>query len=152
MLEEYRTVEKLSTGRSSGNVCWDCGRFVFGCRGCCGFSLVVEPKPKLLETVEKLSTGRNSMQPIPQEIRTLIERCEVNEVRFDNDDMSTALTYAEALRIENKRLCEALKRARELARKDCLSMREFAREIGVTPTQLSAWTDEIPNREPDFKD
>ena len=104
------------------------------------------------EPVENLSTGRNSMQPIPQEIRTLIERCEVNEVRFDNDDMSTALTYAEALRIENKRLCEALKRARELARKDCLSMREFAREIGVTPTQLSAWTDEIPNREPDFKD
>ena len=104
------------------------------------------------EPVENLSTGRNSMQPIPQEIRTLIERCEVNEVRFDNDDMSTALTYAEALRIENKRLSEALKRARELARKNCLSMREFAREIGVTPTQLSAWTDEIPNREPDFKD
>lgn len=98
----------------------------------------------------------SDMEPIPQEIpqaiEILIKRCEVNEVRFDNDDMSTALTYAEALRIENKRLCEALKRARELARKDCLSMREFAREIGVTPTQLSAWTDEIPNREPDFKD
>ena len=58
----------------------------------------------------------------------------------------------EELKIENDRLREALKRARELARKDCLSMREFAREIGVTPTQLSAWTDEIPNKEPDFKD
>lgn len=66
--------------------------------------------------------------------------------------MSWETKRIEELEIENARLREALKRARELARKDCLSMREFAREIGITPTQLSAWTDDIPNREPDFKD
>lgn len=66
--------------------------------------------------------------------------------------MTWAAIRIQELEIENKRLREALKRARELARKDCMSMREFAREIGITPTQLSAWTDEIPDREPDFKD
>ena len=56
------------------------------------------------------------------------------------------------LEIENKNLREALKKARLIARVNGYSMREFALKIGITASQLSAWTDEIPNREPDFKD
>ncbi len=56
------------------------------------------------------------------------------------------------LREENKALREALKKARLLAQRNGYTMREFAGQIGITPTQLSKWTDEIPDREPDFKD
>ena len=56
------------------------------------------------------------------------------------------------LEIENRSLREALKQARLLAQRNGYTMREFAGRIGITPTQLSAWTDEIPSREPDFKD
>ena len=56
------------------------------------------------------------------------------------------------LQIENAKLREALKQARRFASDNHYTMREFAEYIGITPTQLSTWTDEIPNREPDFKD
>lgn len=56
------------------------------------------------------------------------------------------------LETENAKLREALKLARLLALRHGYTMREFAERIGITPKQLSAWTDEIPNREPDFKD
>lgn len=56
------------------------------------------------------------------------------------------------LEAENARLREALKQARRFAADNHYTMREFAAKIGITPTQLSAWTDEIPDREPDFKD
>lgn len=56
------------------------------------------------------------------------------------------------LLIERIRLREALKQARRFASDNHYTMREFAEYLGITPTQLSAWTDEIPNREPDFKD
>lgn len=66
--------------------------------------------------------------------------------------MILAAIRIQELEIENKRLREALKRARELARVHNYPMREFALHCGITPTQLSAWTDSTPNREPDFKD
>ena len=53
---------------------------------------------------------------------------------------------------ENAALKEALKKARLLAQRNGYTMREFAGQIGITPTQLSKWTDEVPTREPDFKD
>ena len=53
---------------------------------------------------------------------------------------------------ENAALREALKKARWIAQGIGYSMREFAGQIGITPTQLSQWTDEVPTREPDFKD
>ena len=56
------------------------------------------------------------------------------------------------LEIENKSLREALKQARHFANGHHYTMREFAAIIGITAAQLSAWTDEIPSREPDFKD
>lgn len=56
------------------------------------------------------------------------------------------------LETENAKLREALKQARLLAQQNGYTMREFAGRIGITPTQLSTWTDEIPNRQPDFKD
>lgn len=56
------------------------------------------------------------------------------------------------LETENAKLREALKQARLLAQRNGYTMREFAGGIGITPTQLSTWTDEIPSREPDFKD
>ena len=59
---------------------------------------------------------------------------------------------AEKLRAENAKLREALKQARRFASDNHYTMREFAANIGITPTQLSAWTDETPGREPDFKD
>ena len=58
----------------------------------------------------------------------------------------------ENLYIENAKLREAIKQARRFARDNDYTMREFAANIGITPAQLSAWTDEIPDREPDFKD
>ena len=67
--------------------------------------------------------------------------------------MSDAINVVvQELQIESVKLREALKQARLLAQRNGYTMREFAGQIGITPTQLSAWTDEIPNREPDFKD
>ena len=56
------------------------------------------------------------------------------------------------LQAENAKLREALKQARRFASDNHYTMRKFAEYIGITPTQLSAWTDEIQDREPDFKD
>lgn len=56
------------------------------------------------------------------------------------------------LEIENRSLREALKQARQFALIQGYTSREFAECIGITATQLSVWTDSIPNREPDFKD
>lgn len=56
------------------------------------------------------------------------------------------------LEIENKNLRAALRQARLLAQRNGYTMREFSGRIGITPSQLSAWTDEIPDRQPDFKD
>lgn len=64
-------------------------------------------------------------------------------------DYGSASDKMEELYIERARLCEALKQARLLAQRNGHTMREFAGQIGITPTQLSAWTDEIPSREPD---
>ena len=67
--------------------------------------------------------------------------------------MSDAMyVIIQELRAENAKLRDALKKARVIARVNGYSMREFASKLGITPTQLSAWTDEIPDREPDFKD
>lgn len=56
------------------------------------------------------------------------------------------------LEIENKSLREALKQARQFALIQGYTSRKFAEYIGITAAQLSAWTDEIPDRQPDFKD
>ena len=56
------------------------------------------------------------------------------------------------LQTENKNLREALKQARHFANVAGVTSQEFAAIIGITATQLSAWTDEIPDRQPDFKD
>ena len=56
------------------------------------------------------------------------------------------------LEIENRSLREALRQARRFASDNHYTMREFAEYIGITAAQLSAWTDEVPSREPDFKD
>ena len=53
---------------------------------------------------------------------------------------------------ENAALREVLKKARWQLHNQGYTMREIAAGIGITPTQLSAWTDEIPDRQPDFKD
>ena len=53
---------------------------------------------------------------------------------------------------ENQQLRQALSKTRILAQSNGWTMREFAKAIGVTATQLSQWTDSTPNREPDFKD
>lgn len=56
------------------------------------------------------------------------------------------------LEAENKNLREALKQARDIADNYHWTTQEFADYLGITAAQLSAWTDEIPTREPDFKD
>jgi CRISPR/Cas system-associated protein endoribonuclease Cas2 len=56
------------------------------------------------------------------------------------------------LQKENAALREALKQARKFSRIHGYTMRQFALAIGITATQLSAWTDSIPTTEPDFKD
>ena len=56
------------------------------------------------------------------------------------------------LEIENKNLREALKQARDIADNYHWTMQEFADYLGITAAQLSAWTDEMPDRQPDFKD
>jgi hypothetical protein len=63
--------------------------------------------------------------------------------------------YYNELLEEYGRLKDALKKARQFARDSHhVTTREFAKAIGVTATQLSKWTDSLPNpeKEPDFKD
>ena len=56
------------------------------------------------------------------------------------------------LEIENKNLRKALNLSRKFACNVGYTSRMFAAYLGITATQLSAWTDSVPNREPDFKD
>lgn len=67
-------------------------------------------------------------------------------------DYGMAAEEANRLRMENAALRESLKKARRFASDNHYTMREFAEYLGITPTQLSAWTDETPHRELDFKD
>jgi hypothetical protein len=53
---------------------------------------------------------------------------------------------------ENVALREALKQARKFWLSLGYTTRHFSEIVKVTAMQLSAWTDEIPDREPDFKD
>ncbi len=48
-------------------------------------------------------------EDMPQEIQILIGRCEINEIAFDNADMSSALKFAEEMFDEVERLREALR-------------------------------------------
>lgn len=67
--------------------------------------------------------------------------------------MSDAMyVIIQELQAENAKLRESLKQARRFASDNHYTMREFAEYIGITAAQLSAWTDEIPNRQPDSKD
>ena len=66
--------------------------------------------------------------------------------------MTLAAIRIQELEIENKRLREALTRARELARVHNYTMREFATHCGITPFELLEWTSERLTTEPDFKD
>lgn len=56
------------------------------------------------------------------------------------------------LESENAKLREALKQAWKLAKLEGYTSSDFARFVEITPSQLSAWTDGIPARKPDFKD
>lgn len=79
------------------------------------------------------------MQPIPQAIETLIQRCEANEIRFDNDDMSTALTYARVLRLENEELKASIRAAWLNAASFRQTTEEFAHACGVDRPRLIEW-------------
>lgn len=83
----------------------------------------------------------------------------VNRLIYENAALEQAIYDQDAnehcireLKVEKAKLREALKQARLLAQRNGYTMREFAAIIGITATQLSAWTDEIPDQEPDFKD
>ena len=83
----------------------------------------------------------------------------VNRLMLENAALQQAIRDQDAnehcireLKAENAALREALKQARLLFNKQGYTMRYFAKCIGITAMQLSAWTDEIPSREPDFKD
>jgi DNA-binding transcriptional regulator YiaG len=67
-------------------------------------------------------------------------------------DRQSLIAICDTKEAEIQALRRALRKAREFAHNNGWTMRIFARVIGVSATQLSAWTDEIPNREPDFKD
>ena len=82
----------------------------------------------------------------------------VNRLILENAALQQAIRDQDAnehcireLKAENAALRESLKQARKFASDNHYTMREFAAIIGITAAQLSAWTDEIPNREPDFK-
>jgi CRISPR/Cas system-associated protein endoribonuclease Cas2 len=61
-------------------------------------------------------------------------------------------TVVEELKKENAALRQALKQARKFWLSLGYTTRHFSEIVKVSATQLSAWTDEIPTREPDFKD
>lgn len=66
--------------------------------------------------------------------------------------LSQRAIEAVVMKCENKQLRAALRQARCIALASGVTMREYARNLGITPTQLSKWTNEIPEREPDFRD
>lgn len=65
---------------------------------------------------------------------------------------SNELKQVVQLEQENAKLRAVMRQARAIALASGVTMREFAKNLGITATQLSAWTDETPDREPDFKD
>ena len=67
-------------------------------------------------------------------------------------DRQQLISICDLRAVEIMQLRRALAKARTIGRRNGWTTREFAKAIGVTPTQLSAWTDEVPEREPDFKD
>ena len=66
--------------------------------------------------------------------------------------MSWEAKRIEELEQDNAKLRAVIRQARAIALASGVTMREFAKNHGITPTQLSTWTDETPDREPDFKD
>ena len=81
--------------------------------------------------------------------RRRIEQERLEPKMNSSSDLELKVSHLES---ENAKLREALKRARKLAKVDGYTSRDFAAFIEITPTQLSAWTDDIPARKPDFKD
>ena len=83
----------------------------------------------------------------------------VNRLMLENAALQQAIRDQDAnehcirqLKAENAELKEAVRKSRALANASGYTMREFAAWLGITATQLSAWTDSTPDREPDFKD
>lgn len=81
--------------------------------------------------------------------RRRIEQERLESKMNSSSDLELKVRHLES---ENAKLREALKQARRFAADNHYTMREFAEYVGITPTQLSAWTNEILDREPDFKD
>jgi|LakMenE01Jun11ns_1017448.scaffolds.fasta_scaffold9495477_2 uncharacterized protein YdiU (UPF0061 family) len=81
---------------------------------------------------------------------------EVNQIPIldsdPNQSFRNELKQVADVEQENAKLREALKKARQLAQRNGYTMREFSGQIGITDSQLSAWTDSTPTTEPDFKD
>jgi len=72
-----------------------------------------------------------------------------------NRELGESNEERHSLAEENAALKEALKRARVLALRPSacgFTMRQFAEEIGITPTQLSAWTGDPITTPPQFVD
>lgn len=72
-----------------------------------------------------------------------------------NQELGESNKARKSLAEENAGLKEALKRARVLALRPSacgFTMRQFAEEIGITPTQLSAWTSDSIETPPQFVD
>lgn len=78
----------------------------------------------------------------------------LREAVFDVRTSKNAVPFEAVAKLEkeNAALKAALKEARALAlRPSCgFTMRQFAAEIGITPTQLSEWTSDKPTTAPDF--
>jgi len=95
-----------------------------------------------------------------KEISTMNEAKEIAEWYNEADAMAKKLhqllceraIYSSVMECENKQLRAALRQARCIALASGVTMREYAKNLGITAAQLSAWTDQIPDREPDFKD
>lgn len=76
------------------------------------------------------------------------------EAELNNfDERLEKLDWAyESLKAENEALKAVLSRAREVANENGVTMRDFAKQLGITPTQLSQWTSESVTQDPDLKD
>lgn len=57
--------------------------------------------------------GRIVDSELPEQIQSLIHRCEVNELSFDNDDMSLALMFGEMLWNRVEKVAEHFERLSE---------------------------------------
>jgi len=85
------------------------------------------------------------MANMPDEIVTLIRRCEVNEVCFSNDDMSAALYFGERLQAENQRLKELLLGWLQ-DEVDGMDVEEYRQLVEKTRQEVSnGWSKEQPD-------